>query len=135
MNLIYIADDSADQRLLLNYFLRRINPQYTILNFSDGKALLDKLVHVIDDDDPLPFLVFLDYEMPDLGGYQTLKKILLLKSQNLLHSTTVQVVIYSAYSEQHLKQRCIDAGAFAFLEKPANLEELERLLMVAASNS
>ncbi len=73
--------------------------------------------------------VFLDLQMPDVGGFEALKLIMQYNAENP-KNLEVPVIIYSSYSDQAVIQRCLDAGAFAFLQKPVDLNELKNLLLL-----
>ncbi|CAG5067429.1 DNA-binding transcriptional regulator NtrC [Dyadobacter sp. CECT 9623] len=126
MKPIYIVDDSADQRLLLGYFIKRINPEYQITFFDGGRALLDSLAIAAETGTALPQIIVLDLQMPGMTGYQVLKMI---KSpdQNEKHKE-IPVVILSSHMDQDLINQCLDAGALAFLHKPVDFEQLRKLL-------
>lgn len=128
MRPIYIADDSADQCYLLSYFLRRINPEYQISVFDRAQMLIESLSFLIDSDGILPSVVFLDLQMPEMDGFEVLKTIRQSSTQNSGWSK-VRIVIYSSHSDQDIIQRCMNAGAFAVIQKPANQGELTSLLV------
>ncbi|WP_165940002.1 response regulator [Dyadobacter psychrotolerans] len=127
MNTIYIVDDSADQRFLLSFLLKRINPKYELVVFDGARALLDMLSRVKENGADYPQVIFLDYQMPEMDGYEALT-ILKSKDQGSAGYVEVPVVIYSSSSDRDLIQKCLESGAFAFLQKPVNLDELKNLL-------
>ncbi len=46
----------------------------------------------------------------------------------------LQVVILSAHCDAEFKQRCLDKGAFAYLQKPCGLTELETTIEAAVEH-
>lgn len=128
MGLIYIADDSADQRYLLSYFIKRINPEYLIVSFEKAQALLDALSFVIESDRTLPKMIFLDLQMPEMDGFSALQVIKKSGAEHLKWAE-VPVVIYSSHSDKDTIQKCLDEGAIAFIQKPANPGELKNLFI------
>ncbi|MCE7062310.1 response regulator [Dyadobacter sp. CY343] len=126
MKPIYIVDDSADQRLLLGYFIKRINPDYQITLFDGGQALLDSLAIAAETGTALPRIIVLDLQMPGMTGYQVLKTIKRPDQNEKLKE--IPVVILSSYIDQDLINQCLDAGALAFLHKPVDFEQLRKLL-------
>lgn len=66
-----------------------------------------------------PALVILDLRMPGIGGESVLQTI---KQQ--LPST--KVLVYTAWTGDETRQRILQKGADAFLEKPGDFEALER---------
>jgi len=65
-----------------------------------------------------PDLVILDLMMPAGGGYQSLKNI-----RTSLLTKDLPVVILTGARDEELKNRVLEAGVAAYLEKPYNPEE------------
>jgi len=65
-----------------------------------------------------PDLVILDLMMPAGGGYQALKNI-----RTSLLTKDLPVVILTGARDEELKNRVLEAGVAAYLEKPYNPEE------------
>ena len=128
MKPVYIADDSADQRYLLGYFIKRIYPEHPVVFFERAQTLLDTLSTGIETGAVPPMVIFLDLQMPGIDGYKTLQ---IIKQLHIIDKkwAEVPVIIYSSYSEQDVIQKCLDAGALAFLQKPVDLNELKNLLI------
>ena len=53
-----------------------------------------------------------------------------LKAWMILHPN-LPVIVLTAEVSQNFKQECLDAGAFAFLLKPCNVDELKRVVREA----
>ncbi|GAB3790784.1 hypothetical protein GCM10028818_61340 [Spirosoma horti] len=62
---IYIADDQADYRLILQQLFRHYLPAYCVQLFDSGHALLKELAAASSE----PGLIILDQHMPQLSGY------------------------------------------------------------------
>lgn len=108
-NKVLIVDDDKTLCQLLNEELKSegFNSEYVF----NGKEALEKLNHTNYD------LILLDLEMPNINGDQVLDS---LKEYN--HST--QVIVLTAKYDVKTAIRTIKAGAFDFLTKPYEIEEL-----------
>jgi len=76
-------------------------------------------------DQTRPDLAILDVKMPDLDGIEAARAI------NTARPTPV--VLLTAYSEDDLVNRAVEAGVFAYLVKPVTAEELKPALALAIS--
>ena len=111
---ILIIDDEESQLISLKSFLSRREHEIYIAN--DGlegiKIAKEKTID----------LVLSDYRMPGLNGLEVLKKI---KSINPI----IDVVIMTAYGSLTDAVDIMKAGAYDYLTKPINLDELENLIL------
>lgn len=73
-----------------------------------------------------PDVMVLDFKMPDLDGLAVLKKI----KQKHKH---IEIVIVSAFLDAQLEEDLKQAGAYACLAKPVDLESLVDLISSAAN--
>ncbi|GAB2554696.1 response regulator [Spirosoma aerophilum] len=110
--LIFVVDDQADYRFILQQLFGQHCPTAPVRFFAGGKALLEELARIGYQ----PNLILLDRYMPDLDGYQTL---LALKSQPAY--TKIPVVMISSEASPLEINECFEAGAHSFLSKPLNL--------------
>lgn len=100
------------------------NPVFTV---RDGQEAIDYLSGAGRYADrrhfPLPVIVFLDLKTPRRTGQDVLKWI---RAQPKLRRMVV--VILSASGNQHDVNAAYDAGANAFLVKPAGLDKLTEMM-------
>jgi two-component system response regulator CpxR len=68
-----------------------------------------------------PDLITLDLLMPGIGGLEFLKRIRRRKHH-------ARIVVVTANVQPTIRQRCIKAGAHAFVEKPISLAKLRDAL-------
>jgi ATP-binding cassette subfamily B protein len=102
---ILIVDDESLPRTLLSTSLKEAG--YAVFEADSGKAALLKLRE-------RPFdIVLLDLVMPEMDGFQVLKK---MKSDNLLRN--IPVVVVSASDDMESVVRSIEMGAVDHLSKP-----------------
>ncbi|PST85311.1 response regulator [Pedobacter yulinensis] len=68
-------------------------------------------------------VVLLDMMMPEMDGYEALSRI--RKSDEM---AAVPVIAVTAQAMVGDRERCLDAGADAYISKPINVEDLMNLL-------
>ena len=71
--------------------------------------------------DERPDCIFLDLLMPKMDGYEVLE---ILKEKNI----KIPVVVCSADIQDTVKNKCMESGAFSFLNKPPMPEEVLHIL-------
>jgi sigma-B regulation protein RsbU (phosphoserine phosphatase) len=122
---ILVVDDEPDLELLINQKFRREikENKYNFIFANNGAEALKKL-----NDDPEIELVLTDINMPEMDGLTLLKKIKDLENP-LIHS-----VIVSAYGDILNIRTAMNGGAFDFIVKPIDLNDLEITIKKAVDN-
>ncbi|KAB7729384.1 response regulator [Rudanella paleaurantiibacter] len=124
---VYIVDDTADYRFLVQQIFDRFLTQYRVAFFAGGDALLTHLRRIPTPspgaDTALPALILLDLHMPGLDGKQTLTQ---LKDDPALKNIPVVIVTSSSSAEEI--RACYEAGANSCLPKPVGIEAMQQLL-------
>ena len=122
---IYIVDDTADYRFLLQQIFTRFLPQYTVRFFSSGDELRTHLsaVDASGRSPAGPDLILLDLNMPGISGYETL---LFLKQHTRWQQIPV-VMMTNTGSVEEVEQ-CYKAGANSFLTKPGDFMQLKQVI-------
>jgi len=110
---ILIIDDEESQLQSLKSFLSRRN--YEVHTALDGKIGFDIVSNNVID------IVLTDFRMPNWDGYTVLKKIKELNPE-------IDVVVITAYGSVEDAVNIMKAGAYDYLSKPIDLDELENLL-------
>jgi adenylate cyclase len=115
MTKILVVDDESDLEILIKQkFRQKIRQQeYEFIFASNGKQALE-LVKQNDDLD----LILSDINMPVMDGLTLLSK---LSEQNSL----LKSVIISAYGDMDNIRTAMNRGAFDFITKPVNFQDLE----------
>lgn len=108
---ILIVDDDPDLARALSIRLRANN--YATLQAADGRSAFAMA------QGESPSLVILDLGLPDGDGFTVLEK---LRESGTLSS--VPVIVLSARDPHFNEQKTREAGAFAFMQKPADNNEL-----------
>lgn len=109
--LIYSLEDDADIRLIINKALTKQG--FEVESFENGYDFLKALTI------KTPQIILLDLMLPDISGYEVLKKI----RQNTKFDET-HVIIISAKHMMLDKVEGFDLGADDYIEKPFDLLEL-----------
>jgi CheY-like chemotaxis protein len=114
-----LADDDQDDKELFEEALRNIDRHIEFYTATNGKELIDQLftaqIH--------PEIIFLDINMPELDGWETLKTI---KTDGRLSS--IPVVMYSTSAAKIDGNKAIKAGAVCYFEKPYSFLKLQEFL-------
>lgn len=111
--LVLYADDDADDRTWVEEAFNAINAQLSVHFLENGNEVLSFLQSAAVP--PLPSLIILDLNMPQLDGRQTLRH---LKSHPVFRQVPVAVV--STSSNQLDREACYFLGAELFLVKPTS---------------
>jgi two-component system response regulator AtoC len=108
---ILIVDDEKKSRVVLADFLRTRGHQ--VAECSDGRAAIElfskKKFH----------LVLTDIRMPRMSGIELLKEIRRLSSNQ-----DVDVILFTGYGDEQMAIDAFRMGAYDYLRKPINLQEL-----------
>jgi two-component system, sensor histidine kinase and response regulator len=105
---ILVADDSADNRMLVKAFLQRTPCQ---LDFAENGAIaLEKFIHDHYD------LVLMDMQMPVMDGYEAMRSIRSWERENGAPHTNIAALTASAMEEDVVKAR--EAGCDVHIAKP-----------------
>jgi len=120
---ILVADDDADDRMMIEEALRENRLANDLHFVSDGEDLLDYLHHRGKFSDPVknpkPGLILLDLNMPKKDGREALREI---KSDPLLRGIPV-IVLTTSKAEEDV-YRTYDLGVNSFITKPVTFDSL-----------
>ncbi|MEP6467335.1 MAG: adenylate/guanylate cyclase domain-containing protein [Parafilimonas sp.] len=119
MSKILVVDDETDLEVLIKQkFRKQIREhQYDFVFAFNGREALEK-VHQQQDID----MIFTDINMPEMDGLMLLEK---LSKENPI----IKAVIVSAYGDMDNIRSAMNKGAFDFICKPVNFEDLELTLI------
>ena len=114
MGKILVVDDEPDLEVLIKQkFRKQIREKEYIFYFAEnGKEALKKLIEHPEVD-----IVLSDINMPEMDGLTLLTK--LNETSPLIKS-----VIVSAYGDMENIRTAMNRGAFDFISKPINFEDL-----------
>lgn len=108
---ILIADDSKTNVMILNEILKG---EFDIKVAIDGKQALERSCS-----NPIPELILLDVEMPELDGFQVCEQL----KQNELHQET-PIIFITSLNDKKSVLKGFEVGATDFICKPFEAEEV-----------
>ena len=114
---IFIVDDDPKIGELFATVLERDG--YAARSFVSATEMFEVL-----DSDGAPDLVLTDLMMPEISGIQLIEE---LRERDL----TLPIIIMTAHSSVQTAVEAMRLGAFHYLQKPVNLEEMRALLAKA----
>ena len=110
---ILIVDDDEVMQETLSDVLRKRG--YEIFSVGSGNGALSMIKKNIID------LILLDMRLPDVDGLEVLKKI-------KEFDTEILVIMMTAYSDVQTAVSAMKSGAYDYINKPFELEELKLLI-------
>ncbi|MBF0550137.1 MAG: response regulator [Deltaproteobacteria bacterium] len=113
---VLLVDDERDFAQTLSERLQMRDVGSAVV--YDGAQALD----LLQDDEPE--VMVLDLNMPGMNGIEVLRQV---KSQH----PKVQVIILTGHGSKDDERVCLDLGAFAYLEKPVDIELLAKTMRQA----
>ena len=112
---ILITEDDEPMRLLLDVLLK---DRYRLIFKNDGLAGMKWL-----SEGNLPSVIMSDFMLPKMNGFDFLNSL----SQSGIFSD-IPFIMVSSRTDKKFKERCFDAGAKGFLDKPFDPSQLYELL-------
>ncbi|MGE5943507.1 MAG: response regulator [Flavobacteriales bacterium] len=117
---IILVDDDIDDRELFQEAILESGLEAKIIMFADGFNLIK---HLRDSETSLPDIIFLDLNMPSMGGLECLNHI-----REIPGLSNITAVIYSTSSSERDIEATFLAGANIYINKPNNFETLKTIL-------
>jgi YesN/AraC family two-component response regulator len=114
-----VIDDEPSTLFMFNLFLEAYG--YEVITAENGAAGIEMFKK------ERPSIVFTDIKMPGVDGLDILK---LIKSID----PAVQVIVMTGHGDQDLMGLAMEFKATAFLNKPIERTELEKVLKKAVDN-
>ena len=110
---ILLVDDEKEfvETLCERLHLRDMEPSVAY----NGESALD-----IVNNDP-PEVMIIDLKMPGIDGMQVLKEVKQIRS-------AIEVIVLTGHGSEHDRKICIDLGAFAYMQKPVDMNLLSETL-------
>jgi CheY-like chemotaxis protein len=122
LHILLAEDNEVNQRLAVHLLQKQ---GHSVAVVGTGKQALEAL-------ESRPFdLVLMDVQMPQMSGFEVTAHI---RERERLQGGRVPVVALTAHAMKGDRERCLAAGMDAYLAKPIDAAELERVVAgVAAS--
>jgi|SRR5687767_5100791 CheY-like chemotaxis protein len=114
-HLLLLVDDDADDHEIFKSAISHIDQPIQLLSAGNGQDALKML----SAQENLPDFIFVDLNMPRMGGIQFLSEIKKLETLS-----NIPVIVYSTSNHPDDKGRALQAGATKFVTKPAKFSEL-----------
>ncbi len=112
---ILVVDDEPVSLMLLDAILRRSKYEVmTALSAQEARSLLET--------EPID-LIILDLLMPDVDGLTFLQQ--LRENEKYQH---LPIIVFTAVSQNRVRQEAFQKGATTFLTKPISSRELTRIV-------
>ncbi len=108
---ILIIDDETNLRQTLAEILRKRG--YATLEAGDGTEAIEQLREAT------PALIFTDWKMPGIGGEELLRYL-----RNDERLAAIPVIVITAFGSSHSAIEAVRLGAYDFVTKPFDLEEI-----------
>jgi len=115
---ILLVDDDMRNLFALSKILKERGME--IIKSENGKSALEML-----ETHPNINLVLMDIMMPEMDGYEAMKRI-----RSNVKFKNLPVIALTAKAMKDDKQKCIDAGANDYITKPIDVERLLTLMRV-----
>ena len=113
---VLVVDDEDGIRHALNRFLSRLG--YRVLQAASGAEALDQQAA------ELPHAMLSDIRMPNMTGVELVPKA-------LAHDSDLAIIMLTAIDEPRTAIECLKLGAYDYLIKPVDLDELQLSLQGA----
>lgn len=111
MTILYADDDNEDQEVFAE-IIRAIDPKIKIIRAKDGLQTI-QLLSIGD----APDIIFLDFNMPFLNGYQTVFKI---RKEEKFADTKVVIFSTSLYDQAYEELASLNVR---YARKPNTIQE------------
>jgi CheY-like chemotaxis protein len=116
---LYAEDEECD-RLFMEAAFAKVGIGGALRTVEDGQVAEDYLagsgVYGDRERHPMPVLVLLDLNMPQVSGFEVLKWM-----RQRPELASLPVVVFSSSSRQEDKARALELGAAEFIEKPPTM--------------
>jgi CheY-like chemotaxis protein len=115
---VLVVDDDVRNIFALTSLLEQHGVH--VVNAENGAEAISLL-----DQDPAIDAVLMDIMMPEMDGYETMRRIRLNPKHRLL-----PILALTAKAMKGDREKCLDAGASDYIAKPVNSDELLSLLRI-----
>ncbi len=113
---ILLVEDTIDSRVMMRVMLELRG--YAVKEAVDGLAAIEEVKR------QLPDAIILDMSLPRLDGYHSARLI-----RQLPGCKDVPIIACTAYNRWEWRAKSISAGCNAFVAKPVDFDQLDKLLI------
>jgi CheY-like chemotaxis protein len=118
---ILFGEDDKDDEEFLEEIFSEVDPSFSLQFINNGRELIRSLNE--KEDNHLPCLIVLDYNMPELNGAEILKGL----KENKRYDT-IPKVVWSTSGSDTYKNICLELGVAAYIIKPSHVKELKDIV-------
>lgn len=111
---IFYTDDDEDDLSIFADAVESLPEKIQLKTYNGG----DKLLTAINNPPPIPYVVFLDLNMPGKNGFDVLKELRDSEKKD------IPVVIFSTSNEPGIIEKCRLLGANLFISKPVLMKDI-----------
>ena len=113
---VMLVDDEEE-------FVTTLSDRIQRRDFSSSVAFTgEQALQIVDDQ--VPDVMILDLKMPGIGGMEVLRRVKKAYPK-------VQVIILTGHGSEKDKKEALSLGAFGYLQKPVQIDELARQIINA----
>lgn len=114
MTTVLMIDDSRVSRMLSRQYILQRHPDWTIVEASSGEEAIEKLETVTPD------MVLLDLNMPGMGGFAAVEKI-------LQKCPAERIMLLTANVQDAIRERA-NALGIHFAAKPVTQARIDQII-------
>lgn len=118
-NGIILIEDNQDDCEVITRGFKACDFSYPIQWFKTSSSALEYLQN---PDNPLPYLIILDLNLPGIDGRTMLESIKL--NERLKE---IPVIIFTTSSDQKDVKQCYEKGANSYIQKPVNFYQMKEV--------
>ncbi|KDN53775.1 PAS domain S-box protein [Flavobacterium seoulense] len=115
---ILLVEDNKINMLLLKTIIKNTVPKATVFEASNG------LEAIIQFENILPDIIFMDIQMPIMNGYEATEAI-----RNLTAGKNVPIIAITAGTEKDEKNKCMEVAMNDYISKPIVKGIIEKTLV------
>ena len=112
---VLLVEDTEDNRFMMRRLLEMTG--YQVLEARDGQEAVDTTKH------EHPSLILMDLSLPVIDGLEATRLI-----RHLPQLSDIPIIAVSAHERADFQREAIDAGCNAYVTKPIDYVELEKLI-------
>ncbi len=116
VTIVMVEDDLGHARLIEKN-LRRAGITNELIHLDDGRKAVDYFFASQNEKQALPMLVLLDLNLPEVDGYELLKR---LKANDRTHR--IPIIVLTTTDNPREIERCYELGCNVYITKPVEYD-------------
>ena len=117
---ILLVEDNKINQMLAKALITRSGHEATVAD--DGQSAVDLFEYSIQNERSEYDLILMDLHMPDMDGFEAIRKIRALEATKNIPATPI--LMLSADEQEEVRRTAKQAGANGFVSKPIDAEQL-----------